>query len=280
MMPSNRMILVLGCGPAGLIAAHAIREEFGFNVTIISKKRRSQLFGCQYLHEPIPGDWWSADGGHPVMVDYQLVGTAEGYARKVYGEDPPGQVSPQLFTGKRPAWDIRATYRGLWERFKYSIVDYEIDARDIEIMSDFYRADFTISSIPARVLCTQRAKHEFKSVPCWAIGDAPGQEAPRIAPDNTVICDGTSDHGYYRASNVFGYSTVEWPGIRKTPPVEGVVQFEKPISTNCDCFRGVHRVGRMGTWTKGVLAHQVYSSTRNWIQAQLDYGQEEAAADE
>ena len=47
-------VAVLGCGPAGLIAAWAA-EQAGADVQIYSKKVQSIIPGSQYLHGPIPG---------------------------------------------------------------------------------------------------------------------------------------------------------------------------------------------------------------------------------
>ena len=48
------IVAILGCGPTGLVAAHACAMKH-IPFVIFSKKRKSFLFGSQYLHEPIPG---------------------------------------------------------------------------------------------------------------------------------------------------------------------------------------------------------------------------------
>jgi hypothetical protein len=75
----------------------------------------------------------------------------------------------------------------------------------------------------------------------------------------TVQCNSNDAPRWYRAANVYGYSTVEWPAGPK-PPWPGVVSVTKPLSTNCDCWVGkrFHRVGRFGRWTKGVLVHEAF----------------------
>jgi hypothetical protein len=256
--------IILGCGPAGLLAALAA-EQLGFLPTILSKKRPSNLYGCQYLHSSIPGT--ASANQAPEMVDYVLVGDSDQYRTKVYGPEKPRSVSPQLYTGRHPAWDIRSTYRELYQRYEDRIVHYEFSndsaMKDVREMAEWYEPSLLVSSIPPHVLCHQPDKHEFRSVGCWAIGDAPrkGIEAPKIAQPFTVLCDGTQNSGWYRAANVFGHSTVEWPGWRSKPPIEHVVEFRKPLGTDCDCWKGVVRVGRMGKWEKGVLAHHAYRDT-------------------
>lgn len=256
-------VLVLGCGPAGLIAAHAAAWT-GNEVKILSVKRLSQLFGCQYLHRPIPGI-------HSPMrpVHYSLRGDADEYRRKVYGEKYlPSPISPQLLLGEKESWDIRAAYNILWGKYEGIIEDEKINhPESTKDIIDSFSADLVISSIPAPSLCHDE-NHKFENVICWAVGDAPekGQSVPLEINPQTVICDATEKVGWYRAARVFGYSTVEWPGYVRRPPVEGVVPFQKPLSTNCDCWAGeILRVGRMGRWQKGVLVHQVWSDTLGYL---------------
>ena len=252
-----RKVLILGCGPSGLLAAHAA-VKLGHLPIIVSVKRPSQLFGCQYLHSSIP----DVTVHDPKIVNYELRGTAEEYAEKVYGPEEAmaaSTVSPSTLPVQHFAWDIRSAYGQLWLKYSRNIRDVRVFARDIEPMIDYYQPDVTFSTIPAPLMCVD-PMHNFRSTKCWAIGDAPeiGQKTREVAPPYTIVCDGTKDQGYYRASNVFGYQTVEWPGWRNRPPVSGVVDFLKPLATNCDCWPQVTRIGRMGKWRKGVLAHEAY----------------------
>jgi hypothetical protein len=82
-----------------------------------------------------------------------------------------------------------------------------------------------------------------------------------------VTCDGTNNVGWYRVANVFGKGTMEWPGHLMRPPIEGVVKFTKPISTTCDCWPEVTRLGRYGKWQKGILSHHVYSDVTNLLRS-------------
>lgn len=253
-------VVVLGCGPAGLIAAYAAQREFNAEVKILSVKRPSPIFGCQYLHAPIAG----LDIGEPQMVSYQLRGTTKQYRAKVYGSFLP-PVSPQQYAGDHLAWDIRRAYRHLWEMFADQVVDVQLMPADIVPMLSDFMPDACVSSIPAPVLCQRGTEHAFTSVKCWAIGDAPelGQAVSEYfpTPPFTVYCDGTNERSWYRACNVFDYSTIEWPGHKKRPPLEGVVPFAKPLSTDCDCMPSILRVGRYGRWQKGVLSHEAYDAT-------------------
>lgn len=251
-----RRVAILGCGPAGLFAAHAFFER-GWGVDIYSRKRRSEMFGAQYLHQAIDGLSASTDW---VNLTYELRGTNEGYAQKVYGHQEVDFVSPQQFLGGSVVWDIRAAYYRAWELYGTRVIDTNITPAYVKAMLDGeYR--HVISSLPATNLC-DNPSHQFSAQRVWSMGDAPerGQFCPVTVMKNMVVCDGTPDTGWYRASNIFGYSTVEWPESRK-PPIPGVAEVLKPIATTCTCYDKWDkyvRVGRYGTWTKGTLSHHAF----------------------
>jgi hypothetical protein len=258
-------VLVLGCGPAGLMAAQGVRnahEEAGLpqslGVRIISIRRPSPLYGAQYLHQPIPG----IECGEPVQVNYRLDGSAEGYRRKVYGPMWDGSVSPEDLAESHPAWDIRATYKRLWDLWASSIIDGRIERYMMNDATQPHSGwDLVINSIPRQSLCA-KAEHVFGSTEIWAAGDAPDLGINighmfRCQPE-TVICNGEQSPSWYRKSNIFGHTTVEWPGQLGSVPVGTASRVVKPTYTDCDCWPGVVHVGRYGTWQKGVLSHEAY----------------------
>lgn len=257
--PKVARIAILGCGPTGLFTAHAF-ASLGFSeISILSRKRRSEMFGAQYLHEPIPG--LSEEEGTPIT--YSLRGTPEQYARKVYdGKLPAFVTSPALLPERQIAYDIRRAYFAAWDRYADRITNVRVQP---SMMVDIQRGfDIVVSTIPARDLCNQTCGdvHRFDVQKVYAIGDAPerGVFCPIIVQPWTVECNGEENPRWYRASNVFGYKTAEWPGSNP-PPVADIAVVEKPIGTNCDCWtdhKGFMRAGRFGTWTKGVLSHQAY----------------------
>lgn len=273
-----RNTYVLGCGPAGLAAAHAAVMA-GRKVKIYSKNRKSQMFGAQYLHKPIPG----IDCGDPVTVRYQLQGSITEYRQKVYGDSYDGAVSPGELEETHQAWDIRRAYDQLWDLYSPLIVDKSITSKWLKKQADpdIPLGREIISSVPLPSICSKPAgEHQFKAIRIWAAGEAPeiGKRFPRRAEDgkliisgiemedDTVLCNGRKDPFWYRASLIFGRATVEWPWDPGffLPEEDGSV-VRKPIDNNCDCWPGVLRVGRYGTWTKGVLVHQAFEDTEKWI---------------
>lgn len=270
-------VVVLGAGPAGLLAAHAA-ERAGREVSVFSAPgkdgtpQKSELHGCQYLHAYIPGV--TMDGSGPRRkVRYLLDGTTDQYRRKVYGEGWDGQVSPDEYGPEQDhyAWDLRKAYDLLWDRWSRRIAPLEVTPRMAEKVAAT-RGQVVLCTIPAPSLCLDPGTHKFVSQDVWAMGTRDGlnpdspSHIPYVAPANTVQCNGQDAPRWYRAATVFGQSTLEWPAGPK-PPISGVVAVKKPLSTDCVCHLGLrwHRLGRFGEWRKGVLVHQAYEGAKEFL---------------
>lgn len=248
-------VTILGCGPAGLMAAHGAVAAGASDLTIISKKRKSELFGAQYLHAPIPG----IDCGDPVRVEYRLEGDPIDYRHKVYGRQWDGSTSPEDLAESHDAWDIRSTYDTLWSLYGGLVYDAELSPGLIANLAD--TAEVLISSVPRPLTCPRG--HTFGSQEIIAAGDAParGIKLPYKCEPNTVVCNADRDVSWYRMSNIFDHLTVEWStaSLRMAPPIPTASVVQKPLFHNCDCLPNVHHVGRYGRWEKGVLSHSAYS---------------------
>jgi hypothetical protein len=263
---SNRKrIIILGCGPAGLFAAHAA-IGMGHDVRIISKLRKSEMYGAQYLHTSIPG---LSDGSAPFKVEYRLEGDLDDYLHKVYGEIIPDRsaITVESLVGVYDAWNIRAAYDRAFELYWQMVVNQPVGASVMHSLIHEDRPDLIISTIPAPGLCLDPG-HAFDSRLIWAIGDAPerGVFAPRLVSEpNVILYNGTKDTGYYRASNISGYQAVEWPH-RTRPPLK-VAEVVKPVRTTCVCWtkerEGTRllRLGRYGAWNRLGHTHQAYWRT-------------------
>jgi hypothetical protein len=250
-------VLVLGCGPAGLLATHGAMHAGNqeVRVAILSRKAKSPLHGAQYLHGEIP-----YLTGDPVNINYRLDGDSMAYKIKVYGSMWDGTVSPEDLPDSHPGWDIREAYDRLWNMYHDMIVDQPISPASLRIMLAEDRPDLVINSIPRDALCYNPA-HSFGAAEIWAAGDAPslGIRVPYVCPENTVVCNGLEDGpSWYRLSRVFGHTTVEWPGYIERVPVTTASRWRKPTYTDCDCWPEIMHVGRYGSWKKGVLSHAAY----------------------
>lgn len=260
----RKKVAVLGAGPAGLLAATAA-EELGWEVSIYSapaadgEPKKSELYGCQYLHAPPPQSCPVAVPNRP--VEYRLIGTSEGYRQKVYGKEYTGIVSPDEYGPEKAhsAWDIRRTYDWLWGKWVDAIMPLQLTGQEMAgIMASNFRR--VITTVPAPALCVNDS-HLFPYARIWALGETPERRSPIKAPPFTVVCNGEAWTGWYRVANVFGYTTVEWPAAKK-PPIDGVAPVFKPLMTDCNCWQPrsgkVLRLGRFGKWQKGVLVHTAY----------------------
>lgn len=246
------------------MAAHAA-TRLGARVDIHSKRRKSELYGAQYLHQPIPGMTDRA----PVTITYDLRGGMDDYRHKVYGPDYDGEVSPEDYIGEHDGWDIRSTYNNLWERYGDLVWGTGLSADYMAniMFCESERWDLIVSSIPKKALCAKPDEHTFNAQIIWALGDAPerGRFVSEVLGDpinnNNVVCNGLRHPAWYRRSRVFGYETVEWPW--EAPMVTNIGQYSpsqvtKPLDNNCDCWPDVLHVGRYGRWQKGVLSHTAY----------------------
>lgn len=254
--------LVLGCGPAGLMAAHALTLD-GHDVIVVSKKRKSEMYGAQYLHMPIPG----MTDKPGVEISYTLQGTAMEYRRKVYGDGSlaKGQkVSVDELTGSHMGWDIRSTYDNLWDRYGDDVQHEEdIDATYVRVAMEALKPDVVFCTIPGHAICEDLETHSFIYEEVYAIGDAPerGIFCPVIVEPNTVVCNGEPAPAWYRAANVFSRKTAEWP-VQSKPPISNVTLIQKPLRTTCTCLPDVVRLGRFGKWQKGILSHEAFVGAR------------------
>lgn len=247
----RRRALVLGGGPAGLLAAHAA-TQCDFDVTILAKTPRpSPMYGAQYLHADIPG----IDCGEPVKVKYSLDGSAEQYAKKV-GYDSDTRPSVEVLTSSHLAWDIRMAYANLRRYYPVSVFRICKAEHVAKAMDDF---DEVISTIPAPNICLTPSLHRFRSVSVWTSSNSMVNCAR-----NTVLCSGQPNVPWYRVANIFDHSTIEWP-YNPLPPAERAMLVEKPVDHACTCWRTVLRVGRYGAWSKGKLASHAYFDTLNYL---------------
>lgn len=257
-------VAVLGCGPAGLFAAQALSLH-GIEPAIISKKKKSELYGAQYLHKPIPGLSSQLPTG---LVSTYRVGSPEAYAERVYGL-ATASTSWDRVVPLVDAWDLRSTYDAAWEKFSDDIVDTAVSADDVgEFGANF---DLVISTIPLWSICAKSNEHFFKSQNILVLKNIELYKVPIVEKEdeNWVVYNGTHQFSWYRASQIFGHACFE---ARSEPAFQINKLWEpgfKVVGTDCDCHPAVIRAGRMGTWTRGVLTHHAFERTIEAISEQF-----------
>lgn len=261
-------VAILGAGPAGLMAAHAVALT-GRPIAIITKGKdgepvKSRLGGAQFLHVPIPN---INEDTPDTMVGYATMGTPDGYRRKVYGSVstevvPFVSMENIVDIEEQPAWNLQATYDRLWSILgggSVNVEDVSVKWLDEALEKDWFQTIF--STVPAPTICRTHAglsdsyPHTFVSQRIHILNEALWEPLP----DNYVLYNGASEPSWYRCSKLFGYGSTEWSDNGPVPPGAQLVSASKPIKTNCNCFKDqVHRLGRNGTWTKGVLTHDAF----------------------
>lgn len=265
-----RKVMILGCGPAGMFAAHAAYRAGYDPIVLTDRKRPSRLFGAQYLHSAIPGLTFDAH----FSIRYKLLGTTEGYRNKVYGPDFRGYVSPESHFDGGKCWSIREAYDRAWTSYRSAVHEVgRIHAGNVRDFIGAHRPELTFSTVPLVSFCND-ARHRFREVGIYALGDAP--ELNHFVDDSftvanfSVLCSGRRTDMWYRVSHIYGYRTVEWPLAARfmdgvDPRAEPVA---KPISHDCTCAleQGIITLGRYGTWTKGVLSDSAYWTARRILE--------------
>lgn len=248
-------VAILGCGPAGLLAAHAAVRA-GYDINIISRKQESKMFGSMYLHEHIPE---ITDPNPAFGVSIRKEGTREQYALKVYG-DPKASVSWDKFkSGEVPAWDLKLAYRVLWELYESFITDVSLDADAVWAITTNYKHVF--SSVPLLTICYAPEQHQFAKQKIWVHHGEQPQDT--LWQENLMFYNALPVVEWYRYSLIQGY--MSWEYAHEPLHVEEhgfkLTSGFKPRYTTCPCHPDMIRVGRFGRWDKQALSHHAYFDT-------------------
>jgi hypothetical protein len=250
----NSQVAVLGCGPAGLLAVHALVTVYGVEPVVYAKGPRSVIHGAQFLHVPIP-DLTTPDPD--ATVKFKHWGVVEEYAMKVY-RDANAPCSWRAFGEEVPIWSMQRTYEELWARYHGLIKFVELSLYELSVAEDRHKV--IISTIPAPALCYKPSMHRFTSASVKVTDSAQDR-----VPANGIVLNGIYEDLWYRSSDIMGYTSTEWPG--QLPPYQlpgnpHYTEVRKPLTTNCDCRPEIIRAGRFGEWRKGVLVHHAYDKAK------------------
>lgn len=254
-MSKKDTILVLGCGPAGLLCAHAAKLS-GLKVQIISKKEPSFISGAQFLHTAIPELTDRYPDGQIFMAKE---GSAKVYAEKIYGDKEARTSWDAYPPGFRDVWHLQRWYEVLWKIWEGSIIDGVFSAPLMRTASKEFLAVF--STIPLTILFpTGRFTAEHVIV-----------DPAQVAQPNTIFYNGYSEDVWYRASNVFGHAFVEYPTRIPRWLPEGTVlntspaakKIRKPLAAKVENdWENLFLFGRYGKWEKGVLVDDAFREAK------------------
>jgi len=254
-------IAILGCGPAGLLAAHAAQQR-DIPYIVYSIREPSKIHGAQFLHEDIPGLTPEEPDG---MVTFEFRGTKEGYAKKVYG-DSSIDVSWDRYSGEVPAWDLRTLYDAMWRTHYDNIFDVEIRGEFIQkLLRD---EDLILSTINPLGYCQHQddLSHTFSVQPIQVY-----QTSFIEIDDNTVVYSGDPADTWMRCSRLFDDLSAECPGGSVMLPGERIARVNKPLFTDCDCYmeENFHRLGRYGEFKRGLLVNDAFHKAEGLLDEML-----------
>lgn len=261
-------VAVVGCGPAGLLAALAVREA-GHDPYIVSKKVKSRMFGAMFLHRAITG----ITPQEPEFNVYlNKVGSKEGYARNVYG-DPSAEVSWERLPDVIPAWDIVKAYDKLWELFEADIRDVTMATSELEALSANFEGR-VINTVPRHNFCYTPQHHYFNFLPInilHGVFPDPIEDSIMYYNGANIIENGKEGPDWYRFSVIQHYAAWEY---RDVPGWDAIASKDYSLSqgikvagTNCTCWDEILHVGRFGKWQKGVLTHHAYEEAKDYADA-------------
>jgi len=252
---------ILGCGPMGLLVAHAA-ELAGHDVKIYSVKQKSDIPGSMHLHGPVPG----LTGRYPEgTIQFIRMGTPEVYARKVYGDDKR-LTGWDNYYQVYPSWNVLKAYDKLWDWYEDQITDVEVTHGLLGQLDYEFRSGALVSTIPQHVLCVD-PRHKFNGVP-YFIKRVP--TPPDDQNHELVVYNGLAHDPWYRWSILGGLCSIEYslnppPDFDEKDPAWAYGQ--KAIDNTCTCWPFITRLGRWAEWKHGVTLFSSFTRAQNIMEA-------------
>lgn len=252
-------VAIIGCGPAGLAAAHAA-HGLGAGVTIFSPGIKSPQRGPLVLQRPIPG----ITTDHPQYIRQLVIGgSILDYRLKLYGDVNIGIQGDMLREGYH-CWNHIETYDALWERYmkvgsgRADHVFEMVKPSFLYAMIESGKFDLIVNTAPLIDLCAHRVRHEFR---LQAVQITEGYSYPE-QPEDTTVFNAGDDFPWVRSAWLLGNSCTEWlPGT--APEHLSPITIRKPIGHNCNCYPTVLGTGRFGAWKNETWVDTAYYDVRD-----------------
>lgn len=242
-------VVVIGCGPAGLAAAHAA-VGLGCDVRIIGPRQKTPQRGPIMLHRPIPGINTEQPDGYVRQI--VIGGSILDYRLKLYG-DVNISISGDILDPGFHTWEVPRAYAKMWCKYEHLIEDKMLEPPEIEQLTK--ESSLVVSTAPVPSLCKQIHEHTFHSVSIALVFDTSYPDQP----DNTVIYNAYSNLTWVRSSSIFGARVTEY----KPEDISGPdLIIRKPLFTTCNCHPKVLRTGRFGKWHNETWIDHAYYETR------------------
>ena len=257
-------VAILGAGPSGMMAAHAVRM-LGGQVVIFDRDpdqtRRSS--GVYFLHSACDLTLT------PVTVRHRVTGAmgltveevARRYSAKVYGpgNSPKTSVVSALATPEVVAYNAEEALAQLWQAYGDRVQRWAISGL-VDVLRLRDEVGLVVSTIPAPTLFP---RVEYASVQCSVVVRQVEREKPWVEYN---IEEGVS---WYRRASLFGTETTEY-GVGQRAVV-GMGAVERVVTKvvgrgPLPPIEGLLLTGRYGAWDKWFLTDRVYQHVREWVQ--------------
>lgn len=250
-------VAIVGCGPAGLAAAHAA-YGLGAEVTIYSPAEKSPQRGPLVLQRPIP----AITTDHPTGYIRQLVigGSILDYRYKLYGDINISIQGDQLRPGYH-CWNHIRAYNTMWTLYMEN--DYRVHRvygliSKMDLFTLHTKYDLVVNTAPLKDICFGNHTFSFKAVEITDGYSYPDQ------PADTTIFNAGDKYPWVRSAWLLGNGCTEW--LVGTAPKElKPFTIRKPIKHDCDCYPNVLGTGRFGAWRNETWVDTAYYDTRDAI---------------
>lgn len=262
--------VVIGAGPAGLLAAWGAMQE-GAQVIILDAKpqyRPWTIFSLQYLHDPcglpekevrklwLEYDFIYSEADNKVFEHDELEELiANAYNRKLQRKE--GDVNSTRFLWESPisVWSLKDAYKFLWDMCRRSVVQQVVTWDSIIAMAGDF--DVVINTAPLDLLRPDLEwpiRHGLIQMD-WSPLDP--------HPSDTCIYNLDPDVPWYRATKLDGGVATEF--------VSGSTAAAQPLRKVAaggeipDHPANVFFTGRWGSWDPTKLTHHAYQEAREIV---------------
>ena len=262
----SNSVLILGAGPSGMMAAHAV-AQLGLDPVIVDKDpdRQRRNSGIYYLHSSCELAISSAVLQQRVLGGSNLADAelAAAYGQKVYGTSDVSSSSilDARYQSQVTIYNAAEALDHLWQMYGHRVIKSTVDGfEQVESMSQLYSK--VISTIPASVL--------FPHIQ-YAYDEAYVHASTAPVEDCFVYYNVGKVVPWYRCSAVFGLFTAEYTARERVGDYDWkrVVKV-KGKSAPLPYYDWLICTGRYGAWDKGFLTDLVFTdvlgsvSKRGW----------------
>ena len=261
-------VVILGAGPSGMMAAHAV-AQYGLTPMVIDrdpdKTRRNS--GVYYLHSDCGLALRSREVMQRVLGGEGLFpqNLVKAYAAKVYGQEVSSSSILHAYDHPQiQVYNAVEALEHLWEMYGAYVHKDVIEG--FEAVWDYQmQVGNVVSTIPARVLFPDIAYNAvYANV---HVSEAPETEAFVYYNVGPAI-------SWYRCASLFGVFTAEYPCMLKPDITRGEWRrVHKVIGTSTPLpeYPWLITTGRYGAWDKACLTDTVYRQVgeqivaRGWV---------------